>query len=401
MSHTRPRVILVANDVVPGCGLPVAAPGLRVFGLASGLAARGHPVSTVVVRGPLDRQWRGPIPVPMPRDTVALAAADLSRYLYAQAPATVVLTNANQVDHLPPPPDGNRYVVDFFAPKLLELVYEVGDGPYPVAELDAHRRRKLRGITRADGFIVNGAKKLPYFLAWILQTERDVRALPIELVGMCLPAAFEPVGTDRPAGPTRLAMAGYLQGWSVPGPWLRALEPYLEARECTLDAMLPEHWGGASGFANPELDALVQTGALRVHAAMPFADFQRFLAGCDAVVDLFGRTRERELAVVTRTIVALASGKPVLHPPFTEVSPLIEEFGAGWLVDPEDGEALKRTLTEIVTDREAVAERSRGARRLWAAQLDPAVAVKGLERVIEQIQGPSSVSGHEQRTAAV
>lgn len=159
--------------------------------------------------------------------------------------------------------------------------------------------------------------------------------------------------------------------------------------------------GGASGFANPELDALVQTGALRVHAAMPFADFQRFLAGCDAVVDLFGRTRERELAVVTRTIVALASGKPVLHPPFTEVSPLIEEFGAGWLVDPEDGEALKRTLTEIVTDREAVAERSRGARRLWAAQLDPAVAVKGLERVIEQIQGPSSVSGHEQRTAAV
>ena len=103
----------------------------------------------------------------------------------------------------------------------------------------------------------------------------------------------------------RLAMAGYLQGWSVPGPWLRALEPHLQARDCTLDAMLPEHWGGASGFANPELDALVQTGALQVHAAMPFADFQRFLAGCDVVVDLFERTRERELAVVTRTIVAL------------------------------------------------------------------------------------------------
>jgi hypothetical protein len=389
MSTPPARVIFVANDIVPGCGLPVAAPGLRVHGLAAGLAARGHPVTTVIARGPLDRQWKAPVPAPMPPDTLALHGAQLADYLRAQAPAVVVLTNANQVDRLPEE-DGNRYVLDFFAPKLLELVYEGGaDGAYPVAELREHRERKLRGIARADGFIVNGRKKLPYFLAWIMQTDRDVRTVPFEHVGMCLPAGFTGPASEPGRGPTRFAIAGYLQGWSVPGPWLRGLRPHLEAGTCTVDAMLPEHWGGASGFANPELQALVETGAVSLHASMTFAEFRRFLDARDVVLDLFERTRERELAVVTRTIVALCGGKPVVHPPFTEVSPLIEEFSAGWLVDPGDEQAVARTLAEIVGNPGAVAARAEGARALWAAQLDPAVAVRGLERVIEQISTPA------------
>ena len=390
MSPCTSRVVFVANDIVPGCGLPVAAPGLRVHGLATGLAARGHAVTTVMVTGPLHRQWKGSVPPPMPRDTLALSAAKLGEFLRAQAPAIVVLTNANQVDHLPEQ-DGNRYVLDFFAPKLLELVYEGGaDAAYPVNEFHEQRERKLRGIARADGFIVNGHKKVPYFLAWLMQADRDVRTVPLEQVGMCLPAAFGD-RVDPGPGPLRFAIAGYLQGWSVPGPWLRALEPHLTARECTVDAMLPEHWGGASGFENPELEALLGSGAVRLHGAMTFSDYKRFLGNRDVVLDLFARTRERELAMVTRTIVALCCGKPVVHPPFTEVSPLIEEFSAGWLVDPDDERAVAQTLAEIIGDSELVAQRAQGARQLWAARLDPVREVQGLERVIERIR---SVPGY-------
>lgn len=385
MIEPPPHVIFVSNDIVPGCGLPVAAPGLRVHGLATGLLSYGYPVTTVIVRGPLDRQWRGPVPAPMPRDTLALGADRLEEYLRAQAPAVVVLTNANQIDHLPGE-DGNRYVLDFFAPKLLELAYEGGlQAEYPVHELRVHRERKLRAIQRADGFIVNGRKKLPYFLAWILQTDRDVRAVALEHVGMCLPASFGAASDADPGRPTRFAVAGYLQGWSVPGPWLRAMADHLQTGRCTLDAMLPEHWGGASGFANPELERLAATGGLSVHSAMTFDDYRRFLTRCDVVLDLFDRTRERELAVVTRTIVALCCGKPVVHPPFTEVSPLIEEFDAGWLVDPSDEHAVAQTLDAIVRDPPDVAARSAGAQRLWAAHLDPRREARGLERVIEQI----------------
>jgi hypothetical protein len=316
---------------------------------------------------------------------VALSAQRLGEYLQARAPAIVVLTNANQVDRLPEH-DGNRYVLDFFAPKLLELAYEGGaDAPYPVHELREQRERKLRGIARADGFIVNGRKKIPYFLAWIMQTDRDVRTVPLEHVGMCLPAAFGEGDAEPVQGPRRFVLAGYLQGWSVPGSWLRALRPHLERGDCTIDAMLPEHWGGAGGFANPELAGLMETGAVRMHKAMTFAEFRRFLSARHVVLDLFDRTRERELAVVTRTIVALCCGKPVVHPPFTEVAPLIEEFSAGWLVDPADEEAIARVLDEIVGDPDAVAARGQGARALWRARLDPAAEIEGLQRVIEQI----------------
>jgi hypothetical protein len=384
-------VILVSNDIVPGSGLPVAAPGLRVYGLAAGLEAHGYAVTTVVVRGPLDRQWQASVPPPLPQDAVALQAAHLTDYLTTHAPAVVVLTNSNQIDRVPEH-DTNRYVYDFFAPKALELVYEGGpEAPYPAEALRELRERKLRGIKRADGFIVNGRKKLPYFLAWILQTERDVRTLPFEHVGMCLPAAFsEPSSED---GPVRFAIAGYLQGWSVPGSWLRALSEHLEGGLCTLDALLPDHWGGpGTKFENPELEQLASSGGVTIHPAMTFSQYRRFLGEADVVLDLFDRTRERELAVITRTIVALCSGKPVVHPPFTEVSPLIEQFDAGWLVDTADPDSVAAVVSEIVSDREAVAHKAEGARALWLQELDPGVAVEGLVRVIEQITSSLTVS---------
>jgi glycosyltransferase involved in cell wall biosynthesis len=187
-------------------------------------------------------------------------------------------------------------------------------------------------------------------------------------------------------------MAGYLQGWSVPGTWLRALSPHLKGGRCTLEAMMPEHWGGASGFANPEIRRLVSDHAITIHHAKTFSEYRRFLGRCDVVLDLFDRTRERELAVVTRTIAALSCGKPVVHPPFTEVSPLMAEFDSGWLVDPADEPGVERALAEIVGDRSAVERKAANARRLWAKYLDPSVAVEGLVGVIDQITAPVKVA---------
>lgn len=100
-------------------------------------------------------------------------------------------------------------------------------------------------------------------------------------------------------------------------------------------------------------------------------------------IDLFQHNLEREYAMVTRSIVALSCGVPVIHPPFTEVSPMIAEYDAGWLVDPEDAAAMEAVLGEITEEPDAVRRKKQNARTLASALIDPAVAVKPLVRILE------------------
>ncbi|MBN2114837.1 MAG: hypothetical protein JW785_12010 [Acidimicrobiia bacterium] len=379
----EPTVILIANDVVPGMGLPVAAPGLRVHGLAEGLRRHGIEVLTVVDRRPLRALRPNGVPPALPPATVVLDGTEVGDFVASSAPAVVVITNSNQIDRLRPVP-GLRLIVDFFAPKMLE----VADNPErgnPARAMAALRERKLRAIAAADGFIVNGAKKVPYFLGWLLAAGRDPAATPLEVVWMGVPANFPPPGL---AGASRrLVVAGYLQGWSTPGPWLDRLVDRLDPPRVVLDLLLPRHWGRrrAGDAADARLAALAERPGVTLHGLMPYEAFLGFMGGAEVAVDLFGRTLEREFAVVTRTVVALACGVPVVHPPFTEVSPLVAAYDAGWLVDPEDPAAVAAGFEEILSHPEAVAAKATRARRLWQEVLDPAVAVAPLARMVRRL----------------
>jgi hypothetical protein len=380
------KVFILSNDVVPSLGMPVAAPGLRAFGLAEGLRANGVKVKTLVTRGFTDRQWLRfgrSVPHPTAPHAEVVSARRLARYLETNAPAVVVLINSNQVDHLRPI-RGVRYVLDFFAPKMLETLYQHGEG-YPRDELAALRRRKIQAIELADAFIVNGKKKLPYFLAWMLQADRDVRSLPVEVVNMCAPVSFS--GEAGPVGSgVRFAVAGYLQSWSTLGSWVKVVERQLERPGMRLDLLLPWHWGGAaerSHESRADLDRIERNSSVTTHGPMTFSEFQAFLSKIDVSIDLFQHNLEREYAMVTRSVISLACGVPVIHPPFTEVSPMIAEYDAGWLIDPPDTKALEDVIGGILDDPDLVRRKKENARALASEVLDPAVAVKPLLRIME------------------
>lgn len=380
------RVFILSNDVVPSLGMPVAAPGLRAFGLAEGLRANGYKVKTVITRGFVDRQWfrfGRSVPHPTAPDTEVVSARKLAGYLKSNAPATVVMINSNQVEHLRPVQD-IRYVLDFFAPKMLETLYQRGE-EYPQEELAALRRRKVEAVELADAFIVNGKKKLPYFLAWMLQADRDVRHLPVEVVNMSVPLHL--TGEPGPVGGgVRFAIAGYLQSWSTLGGWVEVVERHLESPEMSLDLLLPWHWGGGgerSHVSKGDLDRLAGHPSVTAHGTMTFSEFQKFLSTVDVSIDLFRHNLEREYAMVTRSIVALACGVPVIHPPFTEVSPMIREYDAGWLVEEHDTRRLEEIIQSTLDDPEIVRRKKENARRLASEVLDPAVAVKPLIRIME------------------
>ena len=383
------RVFIISNDIVPSLGMPVAAPGLRAFGLAEGLRANGADVKTLVVKGFVDRQWMRfgkSVPHPMGRDTEVIGGFRLTRYLKTHAPATVILINSNQVDNLEPIP-GIKYVLDFFAPKMLEMLYH-HSGEYPEGEISELRQRKVRAIKLADGFIVNGAKKVPYFLGWLLQADRDIRDLPFEVVNMCAPLAWSgppKVGPDS-GDPVRFAVAGYLHSWSTLGAWVGVMERHLDHSNAGLDLMVPWHWSVSQHYEHTsrgDLDRLAGYGSVTTHGPMTFSNFQRFLSGIDVTIDLFQHNLEREYAMVTRSIIALACGVPVLHPPFTEVSPMIAEYDAGWLVDPEDKVELEAVISGIIDDPDELRRKKENARRLASELIEPEVAVKPLVRMME------------------
>jgi len=380
-----PSVILIANDVVPGMGLPVAAPGLRAHGLAEGLRCHGLEVTTLVDGKPLRSLTPEGKPPWLPPATVVLEGEAIGEFAAARAPAVVVITNSNQIDCLHPAP-GLRLVFDFFAPKMLELACS-REGARRERALGTLRERKLRAIAAADGFIVNGAKKVPYLLGWLLAAGRDPTSTPLEMVPMAVPG-YEPPPRPEGAG-VRFLVGGYLQGWSAPGEWLERLAARLDPPRVMLDLLLPAHWGRRRppGEGEERREAVAGIPGVGRHEAMPYEDFLGLMGRATASVDLFARTLEREYAVVTRSVVALACGVPVVHPPFTEVSPLIGQYGAGWLVDPEDLRAVERAFDEIIDNPEAREAKARHARRLWQEVFAPEVAAAPLARLVRRLSG--------------
>lgn len=386
MSVERPNFV-ISNDVVPGLAMPVAAPGLRAFGIAEGLRAHGLKVRTLVVKGFVERQWSRlgrSVPYPTAPGTEVVGAGQLSRYIKANAPANVVLINSNQVEHLQPV-GGVRYVLDFFAPKMLETLYQQGEEGYPAEDLARLRKRKIKAIQMSDAFIVNGAKKVPYFLAWLLQGDRDVRELPLEVVNMCVPLSLSGEPKLPSNGSVRFAVTGYLQAWSKLGGWVRALERHLDEPGVSLDLVLPYHWGSRafSHESSGDLERIGGHPSVTAHGPMNFAGFQRFLSGMDVSIDLFEHNLEREYAMVTRSIVSLSCGVPVVHPPFTEVSEMIAGYDAGWLVDPDDTEAFEAIMRGIISSPDMLLGKKKNARALAREAIDPRAAVEPLVRILE------------------
>ena len=62
---------------------------------------------------------------------------------------------------------------------------------------------------------------------------------------------------------------------------------------------------------------------------------------------------------------------------------MIEEYDAGWLVDPEDTAALEAVISGIIDDPEELRRKKENARRLASALIEPEVAVKPLVRMME------------------
>jgi hypothetical protein len=367
-------------------GMPVAAPGLRAHGIAEGLRAHGIDSTVLVDQKIVNRQknlWVGSIPPATPRGAYVIDMRSLGKYLSNQKSAIAILINSNQIDHLQSI-GKTDVILDFFSPQLLERLYR-DEESYPAKDIDRLTKRKIKAIQLSNAFIINGRKKKPYFISWLLQSKVDLRNTRLEVVNMCVPLHFTDSDVDH--GGLRFIIAGYLQGWSKPGKWTQVIKDQIERHGIELNLVLHKHWGGVPG-RNEEFERLrilYESPQVKTHEMMTFMRFRELLSSMDLSIDIFDHTLEREYAMITRSVVALSCGVPVVHPKFTEVSPMIEAYDAGWLVDPANLEELVEVFDECASDPAILRKKAENARILAKTLIDPEEAVLPLVRIIEEL----------------
>ncbi len=355
------RVVVACAGAVPGLDLPVSAAGLRSFGLAEGLRAHGFAVTVLVVEeGARLRREAA-------EDGVEVVKArGVAARVEALGPAAVVAVDPLRLPRLSRG-EGFTCVLDFCGPGLLE---PAGDRSAWMDE----RSRLVEEIGSADALTVTGAAKVPHYLAWALQTGRDVRKMPIRLVEFCLPAAER----ERPGGRDSLRLVVFVYQDGLPGVADALLRHVGRGVTVSLVPTL-QRSGAAAGSMGA--GAFEGRDGVQVLAPLSFDELRSVLAQADLAVDLRGPGLAARYSSAAEAAVALASGVPVMHPSFGEMAAAMADYNAGWLLDEAAG--LDAVLGWLRDDVSRLRVKAEGAVRLAGSRLDPAGAVGPLVEIIE------------------
>jgi hypothetical protein len=367
-SGSNRSVLVVANDMLPYPGQPVSGSGLRAWGLGEGLRGQGHDVRYAMpaasANAETPRGVEGPLLYELPRlrDVLASSGAEVVVFQH-----WVGVGAAADLD-IP-------VAMDLHGPLMIETAFQRRPDVDP-AEL---AKVKLDAFRRADFVSCAGEQQRFYFLTWLLLSGGDVTSDAISVI----PVSLAP---DSPkhawsAQEVNFVYGGMFLPWQDPSVGLSTLVSVLESEGAgRLDffgarhPMYPE-------METPLLDELEgrlnDSPRVTVHGLWPRDRLLEHYRQSYVALDLMRRNSERELAFTTRTAEYLWCGLPVIYNDYGELTSMIRDYEAGWIVSPEDADTLRELLRKIVHDPAEIRRRSANAQRLarerlnWARTTDP------------------------------
>ncbi len=361
--HGLPRRLLViSSDILPYPGMPTVGSGLRAWGLGQGLKSRGHEVLYSMPRAALE--GRETLASPEVRE-LAWTHGTLAGIVHTCEPDAVVVCNWPVLDALATARVSVPVILDQHGPHFLEREYQ-GFG-----ESDDNARRKLSALRKADFFTCAGERQLRYFQSWLeragwTETERQERsaAIPVSLAPE-LPA-------HSPDGELTFVYGGVFLPWQDPTPGLDALlEALAQHRRGRLFFYGGRHpvYPVDPGLFDGLLDRLKHSPYVVAPGMVPHDELVARYRQAHVALDVMRRNPERELAFTTRTVEYLWCGLPVITHNYAELSDYVREYEAGWVVDPEDPEAIRAAIEEIFAHPEEAARRGENAQRLVREKL--------------------------------
>ena len=225
---------------------------------------------------------------------------------------------------------------------------------------------KIEALRKADYFTCAGEKQRLYFLAWLLASGIDVTQPCIASIPVCLSPDL-PAPLPAP-GEVTFVYGGIYLPWQDPSLSLTVTADVLfSADRGTLRLFGGKH-PSIPIEVPPTFAALEKTlrGNPRVcfEGVHPRDELVEAYRRATAAVDLMAYNYERELAFTTRTVEYMWCGLPVIYNDYAELSSLIREYNAGWVLDPADRDGVAQVIRDILDTPEAAHVRGRNAQRL-------------------------------------
>lgn len=374
------KIIIISNDILLNKLLPAGSSGLRAAGLGVGLREYGydvHYVAPLHLIKDFEKKYFNGSKIKYPANVTNMNFINLPSWLSARNPNVVIMSNANHGESIMPYLDDESsrqtiFVYDLFAPKLLEMTY----GGFSESEIDGMYHRKKKLLQKADLVIVNGEKKLAYLGGNVLENEnyKIVYEKPTRVVNFSIPISLEnDLISSNDIPQIKFFKGGYNQFWNEEVEINNKIRKMiLEHPNAELHRIEAKHWGGKQSLQDIR-NIAVKNGDEYLYGLQDLNSYIQILKKMSISIDVFCRTKEREYAMVTRTVVSLCAGTPVIHPAFTELGKYISEYEAGETYsDPKE---IPSIIEKIFNNPELISVYRKNTAKLVEEVFNPKTAI--------------------------
>ncbi|MBX7244201.1 MAG: glycosyltransferase family 4 protein [Candidatus Sumerlaeaceae bacterium] len=335
------RILVVTTEPLPIAGQPTTGAGLRAYGLAEGLRARGLDVVLATVAPIGDHP-----PTTIPPHVRIVRRGELAQALNEIQPSSVVLQHwglARELPELTVP-----LAIDLAGPHLLERLY------WGSADTRRDVSEKLAALRRADFLVCSGEFQRHYFYPFLAMAGYDLRTFDFPVIPFSVPTASVIPANASPREPGSFVFGGTFLAWQDPAKpigWL------LDEMDLAQSGKL-YFYGGSHPVADAsggKFSALAEK--LRSHPRVEmkgFVGFDQLLSeyqNYEVALDLMERNPERELAYTTRTMIYLRCGLPVIYNDYSEISAIVSNRKCGWALSPDDEQGFRAAVRDILTGR--------------------------------------------------
>ena len=256
-------------------------------------------------------------------------------------------------------PDGRWTVVlDLFAPRILEQQFQAG------ASDPREAVRVLDALQRADQFLFSNQRQKYFHLPLLALAGVDLRADAGAVVPISCPPDFPPATSEEPL---HFVAGGVFWPWADVSDGLVDLLGVLD----DADVGTVDLYGGkydirsdTQDYVDPRSKLPQDHARLTFKGLVPIDQLWDEYRRAGVAFDLMARNPERELNLSFRQVDYLRCGLPIITAPGQVIADDLEEYGAGWLVEPGDKDALRALIRRLSAHPEEVAAASAAAQRL-------------------------------------